>query len=1045
MGNRRFLYTFGLGGGLLSGLLVGAMLRLLTAQPASLREWAAVVVSCAVCFTFGGYLTWFQWAARRHRARSTIVASLAQGDLTAATPEAFTGQAEFRRLVLSLRRALFQVQRVTGNVFRTCSEVTDQARALLEAARRQGAAVDRSLGSVSAMGQSLQSAGRRVGQLETFAQDTTGALAEMTERIEQVASALTTLNDFAHQTSTLVQSMSEGLSAAAASGDELTRFANEAEDFVSAVEGGIDSVRRRANETGHLARDVTATAERGQQLVGDSVKGMYRVEETVRKAAEIVDSLGGRSLEIGRIVDVIQEVADQTNLLALNAAIIASQAGEHGRAFGVVANEVRGLAERTARSTREIAHMVTGIRDAVETAVELVKEGREQASAGVQLGDRAASALKEIRAITEKTFSAVEATVDETRRLESQGRTVVEASRRVARRVEEVTSAGSAQAARGRELVKQTQEMARVAESATAKAEDQARTGRALSESVQRLTAAIDEIRDAHQVLTRGDAAIGEEVAQVREDARRVIRIGDGLSRSVDQLQHEAAGLENEVFRFRLPQPQRGGRLRVGIHQQEMLESTRGLDPLFTLDSQMAEMAANLYSTLLRSEDGTIVPGLADRWDADPSARRYRFSLRKSVLFHDGMPLTARDVKRHYERLLDPRLKSPEAWILREVEGAAEYIAGKAPEVSGFEVLDDHTLEIRLVEPKAFFLHLVTLPGTAVARIDARGMPSGTGPFRLQRLDSSSVVLERNPGYYIPEQPMLDALEFKLFAERQDAVTALLGNGVDLVSGLYAENVNRKELEDLQVIAGTTPSVWFLGFNVREPPWNDRRVRQAIRAGLDTSAMVEQFHPGAKVAQALTAPGILDMGQELPPPRPDPALAMRLLREAGVPRVRLSLIYPPGRNTEREDEVLFRPLLEAGLVEISHVQMGASEFWEKVARGQIPAFRAGWIADYPDPDNFLYFLLNSNAQTVYGIGYRNEELDALTTEARVSIDPESRTSLYRKAERILQTDCALIPLYHERVYAAGSPLVQGLRLHQTPPQIRFEYLWMDRE
>src|SRR3954469_4875843 len=118
MGNRRFLYTFGLGGGLLSGLLVGGMLKLLTSQPATLREWAAVVLSCCVCFTLGGYLTWFQWAARRHRARSAVVAALAAGDLTASTPEAFTGQAEFRRLVLSLRRALSQVQRGTRNVDR---------------------------------------------------------------------------------------------------------------------------------------------------------------------------------------------------------------------------------------------------------------------------------------------------------------------------------------------------------------------------------------------------------------------------------------------------------------------------------------------------------------------------------------------------------------------------------------------------------------------------------------------------------------------------------------------------------------------------------------------------------------------------------------------------------------------------------------------------------------------------------------------------------------------------------------------------------------
>lgn len=1045
MGSRRFLLTFGIGGGALSGLLLAGMLRMMLGVPATGPHWLVVIASTTACFTLGGYLTWFQWAARRHRARGTIVAALAQGDLTVSTPTAFTGQAEFRRLVLSLRRALFQFQRVTGNVYRTCREVGEQARMLLEAARRQGSAVDRSLSSVSAMGESLQSAGVRVGQLETFARDTTGALAEMTERIEQVASAFTTLNDFVHQTSGLVHATSERLSAIASSGDALTRFAGEAEEFVGAVEGGIDSVRRRAKETGQLASEVTATAERGQALVGDSVKGMYRIEETVRKVAEIVDSLGARSLEIGRIVDVIQEVADQTNLLALNAAIIASQAGEHGRAFGVVANEVRALAERTARSTREIARVVSGIRDAVDTAVALVKEGRDQASSGVVLGDRATTALKEIRAITERTSAAVEATVDETQRLERQGRSVVDASRQLAQRVQEVSSAAVEEAGKGKDLVRRTQEMERLAQGASSKAEDQARTGRALSEAVLRLTAATDEIRTAHQVLTRGDAAIGEEVAQVREDARKVIRVADGLSRTVDQLGREAAGLEAEVFRFKLPTAQHGGHLRVGIHQLEMYESSRGLDPLFTIDSQMAEIAANLYSTLLRSEDGMIVPSLAERWDADPTAKRYRFYLRRNVLFHDGSPFTARDVKRHFERLLDPRLKSTEAWILKEVEGAADYTAGKAPEVSGFEMLDDHTLEVRLVEPKAFFLHLVTLPGTAVARIDSRGMPNGTGPFRAVRLGAREVLMERNPGYYIPDLPMLDRLEFKLYQERPDAMAALLSGEVDLISGLYAENVSSPALDEYQVIAGSTPSVWFLGFNVREPPYSDPRVRQAIRAGLDIQQMVEQFHPGARVAHALTPPGILDMGHVPPLPRPDPVTAARLLKEAGVPKVRLTLYYPPGRNTEAEDSVLFRPLLEAGLLEVSHVPMGASEFWERQAQGKIAAFRSGWIGDYPDPDNFLFFLLNSSAQTIFAIGYRNEELDQVTAEARVSIDPEHRVQLYRRAERLHLADNALIPLYHERVYAAGSPLVQGLRMHQTPPQIRLEYLWLDRE
>ncbi len=1042
MGSKRFLFAFATGGGLAAGLIGVLLISLYSTEPIPPSLAIGLVAADILAFLAGGYLVWFRWAKNRAARRGRLLSSLAQGDLSVAPTEEMDGREELARLIQSLRRALAQVQRVTANMHRTCRDVGEQSKSLLDAARRQGSAVDRSLAAVAGMGESLQAAGKRVGQLERFAQDTTGALTDMTERIEQVATALTTLNEFAQKTSELVQQMSERISGIAASSDALVRFTSEAENFVAAVEGGIDSVRRRANETGDLAREVTATAERGEQLVQESVTGMYRIEETVRRAAEIVDSLGTRSLEIGRIVDVIQEIADQTNLLALNAAIIASQSGESGRAFGVVADEIRNLAERTARSTREIGQMVKTVRDAVETAVSLVKEGRAQATSGVHLGDRAAGALKEIRNITQRTFAAVEATVAETERLEAQGRHVVEASRRVARRVDEVTRAAVEQALKGRELVKQTQEMARIAQTASEKAEGQARTGRELSDSVLRLTAAIDEIRSAHQVLTRGDVAISEEVAAVREDARKVIRIGDGLSRTVDQLGHEADGLEQEVFRFKLPAPRRGGVLRIGIHEPEMLESTRMLDPIFTMALQHVEITANLYSGLLRSEDGIILPDLAEKWEADPSARRYRFHLRRGVSFHDGVAFTARDCKLHYERLLDPRLGSSDSWVLAEVEGARAYMNGEAREVVGIEVLDDYTLEVRLQEPKAFFLHLLTLPATGIARVDASGRRYGCGPFRLLEAEPHRIVLERNARYWRPDLPYLERLEFYQYRDRASALERLKANEVDLVTGLYAEHVETGFDREV-IIAGNTPSVWFLGFSLRERPFDDVRVRQAIRAGLDITGLVERFHPGARVARTLTPAGLLPGPDDLPAPQTDLALAKRLLAEAGVARVRMTLHYPPGRGTEAEDQVLFRPLLEAGLLELSYVQLGKHEYWQMQREGRIPAFRAGWIADYPDPDNFLHFLLNSNAQTVYQMGYRNEEIDRLTAEARVSIDPELRLQLYRKAEQLAHADCPLIPLYYERIYAAVSPTVQNMRLQQTPPQVRFETLWLD--
>ena len=175
-------------------------------------------------------------------------------------------------------------------------------------------------------------------------------------------------------------------------------------------------------------------------------------------------------------------------------------------------------------------------------------------------------------------------------------------------------------------------------------------------------------------------------------------------------------------------------------------------------------------------------------------------------------------------------------------------------------------------------------------------------------------------------------------------------------------------------------------------------------------------------------------------PRTDVALARRLLAEAGHTRLRVTLQYAPDRDTREEDKVLFGPMIEAGIIELEHVE--AKNFWELVREGRLGIFRGNWIADVADPDNFLYVLMNSRAQTYYTLGYKNAELDRVTDEARVSIDRGLREQLYRKAEAMVREDCVVVSLYHERFHAAASPSLQGVRLHQTPPQVRFEEIWL---
>ncbi|MCC6332700.1 MAG: ABC transporter substrate-binding protein [Myxococcales bacterium] len=1038
MDNRWYLVLFGPAGGLVAGLLAGLVLLAVSGHPSTFGAWAALVVTTMASFSALGWVIWYQQSARRADRRRAIIERFAQGDLSVVPTAQEDGDGEFQRLALSLRRALWQVQRVTTSLHRTAREVEDQARSLLEAARRQGSAAERSQKAVSGMSESLEGSQKRVAQLESFARETTSALAEMTESIEHVAQALASLNASAQKTSERAEAMSQKATWVSDAGDAVSKLSLQAREAVALAEGAIDAVRRRSDETGELAREVTATAEQGAALVQDALRGMHRIDDTVRRATKYVDALGVSGLEIGRVVDVIQEIADQTNLLALNATIIASQAGESGKPFAVVASEVRSLAEKTGRSTREIAQKVRMVREGVERAVELVTRGRDEAEVGVQLGEKAATALRGIQATSLRALAAVESTAQETGRLERQGQALVAVSQQVSERVGEMVRQAADQASQGRELFKTMQDMSRIAKETSGRAAGQVSVGRDLSDSVLRLTAAIDEIRASQAVLKDGDQAIAEEVAEVREDAQRVVRISDHLTRTVEQLGHEANTLDAEVFRFNLPQARAGGTLKVGLHRALTLDPSAGLDPLFTIDLQISEVSSALYSTLVRYEDGILVPDLAEAWEADRTAKRYRFTLRKGVTFPDGATLTAAHVKRHLERLMDPKVGAPDAVLFKDIAGAQDYLAGQAGEVAGIEVLDEHTLEIRLDEARAFFLRLLALPSTGITRREG-GKVLGTGPYRFVDATADSVTLERNPTFYKPGLPLLARLEYRLYPSRKAALEGFAKGEVQLVSYLHAENLRDAGLTPAEALTVNTPSVWFLGFNSQTAPFDDVRVRRAIRAGLDVRAQVSGFHPGARVARSLTPPSLLE-SDRIHEPRTDVVLARRLLGEAGLSSVRVTLHYAPDRDTREEDRALFSPLVDAGLVQLEHVEN--KDFWDRVREGRLGIFRGNWIADVADPDNFLYVLLNSKAQAYYGLAYKNAEFDRLTDEARVSIDPGLREQLYRKAENLVREDCVLVPLYHERFHAAAAHTVQGVRLHQTPPQVRFEEIWL---
>jgi ABC-type transport system substrate-binding protein len=782
---------------------------------------------------------------------------------------------------------------------------------------------------------------------------------------------------------------------------------------------------------------VRERAERGGELVGDAVAGLYRIDETVRRAAEVIEGLGRRSEEIGRIVDVIEEVAERTQVLALNAAVAAGGASAPDRSFAAVADAVRALADRTARAIREIAERVAAVQADVAQAVKLAQEGRSSAASGVQLGERAAAALAEIRDLAQRTHAAVETTIAETDRLETEGRRVAEASRAVAGRVEEVARAASAQADEAGALAERTREVQRLALEARGGAAEQARVGRALSRDAGHLLGGVQEIRRALDVLTAGDERIGSAVTGVREDAGETIRVADALSRGVELLAREAGRLEAEVFRFKLPAPRPGGLLRVGVPAPDAADTSRGFDPIYLSTLSQAEIAAAMYRGLVRAGEGAqIVPDLAESWSVDALAKRYRFKLRADARFHDGAPVDAVAVVRALERLRDPALQSPGAWVMEGVDA--------------LRAVGEREIEFDLAESKSFFLYLLTHPHAYIGGPDPTGRPNGTGPFRVVEVrPGDSVVMERAPqiGGRGAGVPFLERLEVRFgYHDRGAVLKDLLAGRLDCSAFLPREATDEAaELGGgLVLLSGPELSTGFVGFNCKLKPFDDVRVRRALKAAVDVQGLLAGMGGEIVQARGLLPPGLLAHDASLPLAELDLALARRLLAEAGHGAgLTLPFTLLEGDDeAARQAEVLFRHLPSLG-VTIDNRVLAPGDYWRTMRAGEIAFFSGVWLADYPDPDNFLYVLCNSAGQQSYNFFYANPEVDRLTREARAELDPEARIDLYRRAERAVLADAPLVPLFHDRSVAGHRAHVHGARLYLTPPVLRPEDIWLE--
>jgi methyl-accepting chemotaxis protein len=234
---------------------------------------------------------------------------------------------------------------------------------------------------------------------------------KMAENINTVASslevALREVSEAVSATASASSQISSSTEEMAAGAQEQTSQAAEVAGAVEEMTKTILENSRNAGVAAETAKTAKASAEHGMQVVAETVRGMKRIAEVVQESAATVRELGKSSDQIGEIIGVIDDIADQTNLLALNAAIEAARAGEQGRGFAVVADEVRKLAERTTKATKEIAGMIKKIQSDTSGAVASMEQGTGEVEKGKNLADRAGASLQEIVGVSQKVTDMV--------------------------------------------------------------------------------------------------------------------------------------------------------------------------------------------------------------------------------------------------------------------------------------------------------------------------------------------------------------------------------------------------------------------------------------------------------------------------------------------------------------------------------------------------------------------------------------------------------------------------------------------------------------
>ena len=385
--------------------------------------------------------------------------------------------------------------------------------------------------------------------------------ADNAESVSQMAASTTEIDMLVEQLLRSVELVSDSITRMSSgqlevndSVNHLLETSNSTVLLVAEMEQSVRQIEQSAQTTAHISSDVLRDAELGNASVESTISGIYQIRTASRTVQQAIEKLSVHAANIGTILQVIDEVTEQTKLLALNASIIAAQAGEHGKGFGVVAHEIKELARRTTASTRQIAEIVNGVTDETEKAVAAINLSEQAVVEGETLSRSSGEALQKIVNGVKVSTELVNEIANATEQHANQGEKMRIATDEIKAMVEQIVRTTGEQTRNAQVIGQASDSMRQLATKVHEHARAHSNAGTAVAASGETIVMMINGIHHACQVQSEGSDRIVHSAEQVEasatgnlETTRVMEAAAMGLSRQISNLEQALSGFKGSV------------------------------------------------------------------------------------------------------------------------------------------------------------------------------------------------------------------------------------------------------------------------------------------------------------------------------------------------------------------------------------------------------------------------------------------------------------------------------------------------------------------